>query len=499
MIAKAHSNQRKTCFCCVAGAFLLLWSLFLPPAADAVNAEQETRLDQFLRQSMATGAIPGMALVIVKDGEISRAKGYGVTGDGLPFTADTPILIASLSKAMTAAVALMLVAQGRIDLDAPVQRYLPAFRIASPDRGASITVRHLLNQTSGLSDPGFPEMRMVQPSSLADRVSSLQSVLPENEPGAAFHYFNSNYALVARIVETVSGKPFEVVLKDKLFRPLSMFGTHAVPTFAFAQKLDMPPATGHVLAYGQAWRWREPGGFLGGHGGVISTAADMGKWLRWQMTGQPDVLPLKLRTLMQTPPSGSSYAMGWFRQTANGESAIWHDGAFSTVFSDIVIKPEQGLGIVLLYGVGGALPAAVTFPNIRAGALAIASGKSPEPSGVSSVAIGRWAGAVTLILTVVALMDLSSWRRVRTALTWRATAGLAARFIPFIFLLSLPQILQFAIGRAFSFEAIFFAMLDLTAGLAIVGMILALSAVFRLALIAQNAWQPRPVDAGGRT
>ncbi len=499
MITKAHSNWRKTWFCCVAGAFLLLWSLFLPPVADAVNAEQETRLDQFLRQSMATGAIPGMALVIVKDGEISRAKGYGVTGDGLPFTADTPILIASLSKAMTAAVALMLVAQDRIDLDAPVRRYLPEFRIATPDGGASITVRHLLNQTSGLSDPGFPEMRLAQPGSLAERVSSLQSAVPEDMPGETFHYFNSNYALVARIVEAVSGKPFEVVLEDRLFGPLGMAGTKAVPTFALAQKLNVPPAAGHVAAYGQAWRWHEPGGFLGGHGGVISTAADMGKWMRWQMTGQPDILPPELRTLMQTPPAGSSYAMGWFRQTVNGETAIWHDGVFSTVFSDIVIKPEQGLGIVLLYGVGGALPAAVTFPNIRAGALAIASGKSPEPSGVSSVAIGRWAGAVTLFLTSAAVMDLSNWRRAGTALTWRAAAGQAARLIPFIFLLSLPQILQFASGRAFSFEAIFFAMLDLTVGLAIVGAVLALSAFCRLALIARHGRRPGLADAGRRT
>jgi CubicO group peptidase (beta-lactamase class C family) len=494
VITTAHSSRRTDLFHHAAGAFVLLWSLLLSSPAVAVEAS----FDNFIQQTMAEGAIPGMALAIVKDSKVSLAKGYGVTDGGSPFTANTPILIASLSKAMTAAVALVLVAEGRIDLDAPVQLYLPEFRIKTPDRGASITVRYLLNQTSGLSDPGFPEMRMTQPSSLAERVASLQSAVPEDAPGTAFHYFNSNYALVARIVEVVSGKPFEAVLADQLFKPLGMTGTYAVPTFASAKAQKTPPATGHVLAYGQAWRWREPGGFLGGHGGVISTAADMGRWLQWQMTGQPNILPPELLTLMQSPPAGSSYAMGWFRQTTNGETKIWHDGVFSTIYADIVIKPERGLGIVLLYGLGGALPAARTFPNMRAGALAIASGKTPEPAGLSTVTIGRWSAAATLILAVAALMDLRGWRRAGTALTWRAAAGLAARFVPIFLLLSLPWLLQFASGRAFSFEAIFFAMLDLAAGLAFVGTILASSAFCRLALIARNGRRPRLADGGGR-
>ncbi len=441
-----------------------------------------------------------MALAIVKDGKVSLSKGYGVTGDGQPFTPDTPILIASLSKAMTAAVALMLVAEGLIDLDTPVQRYLPTFRVQSADGGAAITVRHLLNQTSGLSDPGFPEMRMVQPHTLTERVSSLQFALPEDTPGTAFHYFNSNYALVARIVEVVSGKPFEVVLEDKLFKPLGMTGTSAVPTFALAQAQTPSPAAGHVVAYGQAWRWHEPGGFIGGHGGVISTATDMGRWLRWQMTGQPDILPPELLALMQSPPAPSSYAMGWFRQTTNGQTTIWHDGVFSTVYSDIIIKPDDNLGIVLLYGVGGILPAATTFSKMRAGALAIADGRAPELPGQSLAMTGRLAGAITLILVVAAIMDLAKLRRwirwARTAPTGRVALGLAARCFPIALLLSLPWVLQFASGRAFSFEAIFFALLDVTAGLAIVGTILALSAILRLGFLAQSAVSPRLVDPG---
>jgi CubicO group peptidase (beta-lactamase class C family) len=496
MIATTKRHQFRASIA-AAGIYL---SLCFLAATDAATTLKDSSLDQFLQHAMSAGAVPGMALAVVSDGKVSLAKGYGMTADGHPFTADTPMLIASLSKAMTAAVALMLVAEGRIDLDAPVKRYLPEFRVQAPDGGAAITVRHLLNHTSGLSDPGFPDMRMAQPTTLTERVASLRTARPENPPGAQFHYFNSNYALVARIVEVVSGKPFEDVLDERLFKPLGMTATGAVPSFAAAQVRMPPPATGHVVAYGHAWRWHEPGGFISGHGGVISTATDMSRWLHWQMTGQPDILRPELVALMQTPPALSSYAMGWFRQTTNGETTLWHDGVFSTVYADVVFKPDRRLGAVLLYGVGGALLSATTFPMIRTGVLAIADGASPPLAGRSLVTIGRWASLVMLILVVASLIDLAAVRRwrswARTAPTWRIAVGLAIRLLPIALLLSLPWVLQFASGRAFSFEAIFFAMLDATVGLACLGTILALSALLRLAFFARGNLRPRLVDAG---
>lgn len=480
------------------GALLMVWFLLLLPAAAAETVPYEDKLDRFLTRAITDGAIPGMALAIVKDGKIVLAKGYGLTGAGEAFAADTPILIASLSKAMTAAVVLMLVAEERIDLDAPVQRYLPEFRVQALDTGAAITVRHLLNQTSGLSDPGFPDMRMNQPKTLAERVASLQAAVPEDTPGTTFRYFNANYSIAARIVEVVAGNPFEFVLKQKLFKPLHMTGTSAVETFAEAQARTPAPATGHVSAYGRAWRWHEPGGFIGGHGGVVSTASDMGRWVQWQMTGQPDILRPDLLALMQTPPAAGSYAMGWFRQAADGETTLWHDGVFSTVLSDVVIKRERKLGIVLLYGVGGALPAVAALPRMRAAVLAVANGDAPEVSGTSLVTIGRWAGVVTSILMVAALIDVAVLLRCRRwagpTSAWRIALGLVTRLLPIALLLSLPWVLQHNVGRAFSFEAVFFAMLDVTAGLAIVGSILATSAFLRLVLLVWTALSPTPAD-----
>lgn len=474
----------------------------IPRPALAASATQEAAIDKFMRQSMTDGPVPGMALAIVQDEKVSLAKGYGVTGDGKPFTCDTPIFIASLSKAMTATVALMLVADGRIDLDAPVLRYLPKFRINSPDGGKAITVRYLLNQTSGLTDGGFPEMRMAQPTSLAQRVVSLQSAVPLNAPGTSFHYFNSNYAIVARIVVVVSNQPFEAVLKEKLFEPLGMTNTVAISTYSQAQALSSPPINGHVAAYGRAWRWHEPGGFMGGHGGVVSTANDMRRWLKWQMTGQPNILPPDLRVLMQTPPPSSPYAMGWFAHSENGEKSIFHGGMFSTVSSDMAIYPDRQLGIVLLYGIGGPLPAATVLPKIRDGAFAIATGKPLPQSNASFKNIGRGAAIVTFVLAVLALLDLYSvrkWAQASPVVTWRSVAGVIVRLTPMAIFIPLPRLFQLFHGRAFNFEVTFFAMLDMTIGLLIVSSILAASAVWRMVVMAQISSRHRDVSTSTQT
>lgn len=100
---------------------------------------------------------------------------------------------------------LQLAEAGALDLDAPVQRYLPDFTLADPSYAARLTIRQLLHQTSGLADSGFPEALLPQPTSLAGRVASLRSAQPVAPPGAEFHYFNPKYAILARIVEVVSG------------------------------------------------------------------------------------------------------------------------------------------------------------------------------------------------------------------------------------------------------------------------------------------------------
>ncbi len=142
----------------------------------------------------------------------------------------------------------------------------------------------------------------------------------------------------------------------------------------------------------------------------------------------------------------------------------------------------------------GAVEAATSFPRIRAGTLALAGGFAPAKSGLTLVTIGRLTGAATLGLVIAALVDFALSRRwlkwAGTVMPWRVALGLMARLLPIAILLSLPWSLQLAVGRAFSFAAVFLAMLDMTVGLALVGTILAATAIFRLSLILQGVFWP---------
>jgi len=140
-------------------------------------------------------------------------QGFGSDGHGHGVTPDTQFRIASLSKSFTAVAVLQLVEAGQVELDSPVQAYLPTFVTADPSASRRITVRHLLNQTSGMADAGFPSIANDQSGSLEQRMESLRSARLVSDPGQRFHYFDPNYQLLARLVEVVAGVPFSTYLR----------------------------------------------------------------------------------------------------------------------------------------------------------------------------------------------------------------------------------------------------------------------------------------------
>ncbi len=132
--------------------FLLLFLLFY--YCNIVSADEHPfkTIDRYIENRMKTYKIPGIALGIVNDDSIVYLKGYGIADDnGRIVTPQTPFLLASVTKSFTALGIMQLVEEGKIDLDAPVQKYLPWFRVADVKASSKITVRHLLNQTSGFS------------------------------------------------------------------------------------------------------------------------------------------------------------------------------------------------------------------------------------------------------------------------------------------------------------------------------------------------------------
>jgi len=136
-------------------------------------------VDAFVAAQMRAQGVPGLGLAVVRAGQVVYAQGYGRTGDGASVTPRTRFLVASLSKSFTGLAVLQLAQQGRLDLDAPVRRYLPGFTVADPEVAGRITVRQLLNHRSGLGDAGFRDQRTGFPRSLEGRVAAMARARPE--------------------------------------------------------------------------------------------------------------------------------------------------------------------------------------------------------------------------------------------------------------------------------------------------------------------------------
>ena len=194
--------------------------------------------------------IPGMALAITRSDQIVHIRGYGEAQDGVPVPGQTQFRIASLSKSFTALAVMQLVEGGLIALDAPVSRYLPNFALANPLAAAPITVHQLLHRTSGLADLGFFNGLDGWQLTLANRVTALRAAHSASAPGTAFHYFDPNYQLLARLVEVVSGQPFDVYLREHVFTPLAMRDTLSAMTSALPNQPTHQLAQGHIMAYG---------------------------------------------------------------------------------------------------------------------------------------------------------------------------------------------------------------------------------------------------------
>lgn len=187
-------------------------------------------IDRYIEQEMREQRIPGLALGIVQGDQIVHLQGFGMADpSGRAVTPQTPFLIFSSTKSFTALAIMQLVEAGRIELDAPVQRYLPWFRVADPDASAGITVRHLLNQTSGISTAdGNADITRddAADDALERRARTLQTIRLSQPVGATFQYANANYDLLGLLVQTVSAQPYEDYIQQQIFAPLEMRHAH---------------------------------------------------------------------------------------------------------------------------------------------------------------------------------------------------------------------------------------------------------------------------------
>jgi CubicO group peptidase (beta-lactamase class C family) len=444
-------------------------------APDPAAGPDLAAIDAFVEDRMRRHGIPGIALAIVRGGEVIHARGFGTDGRGQPMTTDTPLYIGSVSKSFTGLAIMQLVAQGHIELDAPVRTYLPWFEVADPDASARITVRHLLGHASGLSDLRYIEsLRLPDDATIEEGVRDLRRAEPIAAPGSEFHYFNPNYAVLGHLIEAVSGQSYADYLREHVFEPLDMRRTFTDPEAARAAGL----ARGHLQAFGvpvpreQPFRQHGlPAGYL------MSTANDMAHYLGAMngggSYGGERVLSRFAMIELHAPSGpGGFYANGWFVGDHRGHRLVQHGGTNEAFKAEAMLLPDDDLALVLLAN-QSTLPAALfAYADLSTGLLDLLIGETPAPPPFSMRTLGAVLGIAFLIQLAAITRDaarLPRWReRARGWSRIRAAISVVPHFVTApVIAIAVIAALQAWMGRGISLGQALDGVPDLTLMLAV--------------------------------
>jgi CubicO group peptidase (beta-lactamase class C family) len=305
---------------------------------------------------------PGAAVLVIRNGRTVYQRGYGVTDLRTmhPIDANTNFRLASLTKQFTAMAILLLVHDGKLHYEDHLSDVLPGF----PAYGKKITIRELLNHTSGLKDyedlmpPSDPKAPVEEVQIKDDGVVDLleRQTATKFHPGSKWDYSNSGYVVLGIIVAKVSGEPFGQFLQERIFAPLRMTGT---VMYERGKNQVSQRAYGHSLQKG---KWKEtdqsPTSATQGDGGIYTSLHDMSLWdkalrehtLLNEAEMRPGITPVKVPGAGPTEPDGkpAAYGFGWFLNPYKRHSRMWHYGETAGFRTAIQRFQADGLTIVIL-------------------------------------------------------------------------------------------------------------------------------------------------------
>jgi CubicO group peptidase (beta-lactamase class C family) len=387
-------------------------------------------IDRYVRSEMDAQRIPGLALGIVHGDRIVHVQGFGKAEESGPdVTSQTPFLIGSVTKSFTALAIMQLSEAGRVQLDAPVQRYLPWWRVADPDASTQVTLRHLLYQVSGLSKAtgnAYATSGDTHDSALQDRVRALRDAKLTQPVGTTWQYSNANYWTLGMIVQTVSGQSYETYIQQHIFDPLQMRNSYT--SQAEAEQHGLP--TAHRYWYGFPVAFELPfdrGGVSSG--GLSSSALDMARYLGLYLNDgrsgatalvSPAAAAELQRPGVPTGVDGVSYAMGWDMSQVDGVTTLSHDGSGFGSHANVVLVPDREWGVVVIEN-GENSPdeffGSRRMTGIANGVTEMLIGQEPPAPTSSSTSLWVVYGVV---LGIIAIQVGGIARSVRTIRGWRA-------------------------------------------------------------------------------
>ncbi|HEU4530171.1 MAG TPA: serine hydrolase domain-containing protein [Steroidobacteraceae bacterium] len=322
------------------------------PSATLRGAMQPgtTELPPTVLQLLDDQRVPAITWAIVRDGAIaSGARDRALPASAAPSATATFFHAASVTKPVVAVTAMRLARAGRLDLDAPVTRYLrePAFTMLG-ERG--LTTRQLLQHRSGLKD--FERLDWLDPgraaSALREAFNDPATLAFEKAPGGDFAYANLNYSLVGLVIENVTGEPFAQSVAKLALQPFGAPG-------ARLSCQDVAPsalAAAHVLSSAGESARSSLLPFNRAHspsGGLCITATELAAWGARLLACESDDAPLTCAELESMfPRAQERYGLGWYDEPIGAERAIWHDGSDAGYAAALLLVPARRLAIAVM-------------------------------------------------------------------------------------------------------------------------------------------------------
>jgi CubicO group peptidase (beta-lactamase class C family) len=329
-----------------------------PPEIDQV--EIKARVKQILNRHPTVG----LAVGVVRSGRLEFFHGHGLAdiASNTPIGEDTVFRIASITKIFTAIAVMQLWEQGLVDLDAPANDYLRAYKlIPAQAKFRPATVRHLLTHTAGIREvlhlSGLLRMRdLGETVKLGRRVSSLAEYYRgglriDAEPGTRFMYTNHGFATLGQIVEDVSGEPLDGYFRDRIFDPLGMANTDLVRS----ERVRSHLATGYELRSRGAEPVADYEVIPVGAGAIYSTPRDMARCLAALLDGggnehgsvlKPSTVATMFEPQYQPDPRVPGIGLAFMRTNLGGHLALEHDGILPGFDSQIFLAPDVGVGVM---------------------------------------------------------------------------------------------------------------------------------------------------------
>jgi CubicO group peptidase (beta-lactamase class C family) len=323
-----------------------------------------TDLEHRMQELSRTYDIPGASVAVLADGEVTTAA-VGVLNreTQVETTTDSLFQIGSITKTYTASLVMRLVERGVLDLDVPIRTYLPEFRVADEAASASVTLRHLLTHSSGIDGDHFLDTGRGD-DVLEKYVASCAHLAQQFPVGATMSYCNAGFGIVGRVIEKVTNKVWDRVLRDELLDPLELRRTVTLPE----EVLRYRAACGHVGEPGSLRltpQWGIPRS-SGPAGLINATASDVAafaqaflrdgrapngtSWLAESTTATM----LEPQVAVPEPYStGTHWGLGWILHEQQPRLVYGHDGATLGQNASLQVVPDRGVAVAVLRNGGG--------------------------------------------------------------------------------------------------------------------------------------------------